>query len=157
MLCFYSATNSLCYWWQSTPFDVRMMKLGIIGSRAFTNDKKVRFLLEKYVVQYDDLVVVSGGCPNGGDYLAKKVALEMGLNYKEFPPCHSKHNQYCVKTSENYGKPYHVTNFFVRNTEIAEYCDHIIGFVVVGVKANGTMDTIEKARKLEKVTFVFED
>lgn len=134
------------------------MKLGIVGSRKFANEKKIRILIEKYKEKYgDNLIIVSGGCPDGGDFLAKKLALEMGVTYQEFPPIHSKHNKYCVLPSENYNKPYHVSNFFTRNTQIAEYCEHIFGFVVKNVKANGTMHTVEKGRILGKQVFVFED
>jgi hypothetical protein len=134
------------------------MNLAIVGSRSYTNEKRVRVLLQRYVERFGaNLTVVSGGCPDGGDFLAKKVALDMGLEYKEFPPIHAKYNCYCVQPAENYGKPYNVSNFFVRNTQIAEFCDHAVGFVVEGVKANGTLDTINKATKLGKTTLVFED
>lgn len=133
------------------------MKLGIIGSRAYKNKARIRKIVDFYINQYKDITIVSGGCPDGGDALAKSVAIEMGVKYEEFPPKHASHNQYCILPVENYGKSFHVGNFFERNTLIAENCDHLIAFIVKGVKANGTMDTVGKARKLDKKVFVFED
>jgi predicted Rossmann-fold nucleotide-binding protein len=134
------------------------MRLGIVGSRSYTNENKIKATVSYYVENCGDKVtVVSGGCPDGADYLAKKVALDMGLEYVEFPPVHAKHNKYCVLPPEEYGKPYHVSNFFARNTKIPEYCDHLVAFVIKGIKANGTMDTFNKAKKAGKIVFLVED
>lgn len=134
------------------------MNLAIVGSREFKNENKVKVLLNYYIKQYgDNLIVISGGCPNGADFLAKKVTLEMGLKYVEFPPIHFHHNEYCVISADCYNKPYHVSNFFTRNTQIAEYCDHLVAFIVKGIKANGTMDTFGKAKKLGKKVVLHED
>lgn len=135
------------------------MRVGIVGSRSYTNEKRIRVVLEKYIEKYgaENLEVVSGGCPDGADSLAKDLALEMGLVYKEFPPIHANHNSYCVLPKENYNKPYHVSNFFTRNGQIAEYVDHLVAFVVNGIKANGTNDTVRKADKLDKKVLVLED
>ena len=135
------------------------MKLAIVGSRAYNNCAKIRIFIEKYVGFYGaaNLEIISGGCPHGADAIAKKLALEMGLKYIEFPPIHSKHNSYCVNPPESYNKPYHVSNYFARNSEIAQYCEHLVAFIVEGIKASGTMDTFGKATKLKKHCFLFED
>lgn len=135
------------------------MKLGIVGSRKYANPAKVRRVIEKYIQQYGskNLTIVSGGCPDGGDAIAKKLALDMGLEYKEFPPAHAKHNSFCVLPKSEYNKSYQVANYFTRNTQIAEFCDHIAAFIVSGIKANGTMDTVGKAYDLGKPAIVFED
>jgi predicted Rossmann fold nucleotide-binding protein DprA/Smf involved in DNA uptake len=134
------------------------MKLAIVGSREYKNENKIRKFLELVNARYGDkLVVVSGGCPNGADFLAKKVALDMELQYVEFPPIHSGHNCYCILPAENYNKPYKVSNFFTRNTQIAEFCDYLAAFVVHGIKANGTMDTATKAKKMGKRVFIYKD
>jgi len=98
---------------------------------------------------------VSGGCPTGADRWAKEVALEEGVEYREFAPAHHPHNSYCVPPPSEYNRPYDVRNFFTRNTEIAQYCDHVIGFVVPKVRARGTTDTLSKAIDLGKLTKVF--
>lgn len=134
-----------------------MIKLAIVGSRAYTNEERIKKVILKYVARYKDVVIISGGCPNGADYLAKKIALELGLKYIEFPPQHSKHNQYCINSPECYNKIYHVSNYFTRNAQIAEYCEHLLAFVVKGVKSNGTMDTFTKAKNLGKIVVKIED
>jgi predicted Rossmann fold nucleotide-binding protein DprA/Smf involved in DNA uptake len=135
------------------------MKLAIVGSREFKNENKVRKLLELYIKQYgfENVTVVSGGCPDGADFLARKVALDMGLDYVEFPPKHRPHNPYCICPANEYNMPYHVSNFFVRNSQIAEHCEHLVAFTIKGVRCNGTMDTATKAKKMGKKVFVYED
>jgi predicted Rossmann fold nucleotide-binding protein DprA/Smf involved in DNA uptake len=134
------------------------MKIAIVGSRSYTNENKIRKFVERYVEFYGagNIEVISGGA-QGADALARKVALEMGLKYVEFSPVHQRHNQYCVDPPSCYNQPYHVSNFFARNKQIAEYCDHLAAFIVEGVKASGTMDTFSKATKLKKHCFLFED
>jgi len=134
------------------------MRLAIVGSRAYRNKERIQKIVEKYVAQYTTgvITIISGGA-QGADALAKEIALEMGIRYEEYPPIHSRHNKYCTYPPDHYNKPYHVRNFFERNTHIAETCDHLIAFIVKDVKANGTMDTVEKARRFIKKVFVFED
>jgi YspA, cpYpsA-related SLOG family len=136
---------------------VNCMKLGVVGSRAYSNFGRIKKVIEKYKEQFEDLTIVSGGCPDGADSLAKIVAEELGLKYVEFPPKHRPHNSNCVLPKDEYDKPYHVSNYFERNGKIAEYCDHLVAFVVKDVRCNGTRDTTSKAEKLGKVVTVFED
>lgn len=89
--------------------------------------------------------------------MGKQIALELGISYQEYAPAHAKYNQYCVNSLDFYNKPYNVGNFFQRNTQIAENCDHLIAFVIKDVRCNGTMDTFNKAKKLDKQVFLFED
>ena len=135
------------------------MKLAIVGSREFKKENKVKVLLESYIQRYgfENVIVVSGGCPDGADFLVKKVALDMGLKYIEFPPKHRCYNEHCIRPPEEYGKTYHVTNFFVRNSQIAEFCEHLIAFTIKGVRCNGTMDTFGKAKKFGKKCVLYED
>lgn len=135
------------------------MRLGIVGSRQFVKENKVRHLLELYIERYgfENVTVVSGGCPDGADFLARKVALAMGLHYVEFPPKHRPHNQYCIRPASEYNMPYHVTNFFARNYQIAEHSEHLVAFVIKGVRCNGTMDTYTKAKKLGRKCVLHED
>jgi predicted Rossmann fold nucleotide-binding protein DprA/Smf involved in DNA uptake len=134
------------------------MRLAIVGSRAYRNKERIEKIVEKYISQYTaaNLTIISGGA-QGADALAREIALEKGIHYEEYPPAHSQHNQYCTYPSDQYNKPYHVRNFFDRNTHIAETCDHLVAFVVKDLKANGTMDTVGKAHRLKKQVFVYED
>jgi len=134
------------------------MIIAIVGSREYTNEKKIRYFLERCRERYGNkLTIVSGGCPQGADFLARKVALELGINYIEFPPKHRHWNCYCILPESEYNQPYHVSNFFARNKQIADYCEYLAAFTVAGRKCNGTMDTFRKAERLGKKCFIYED
>ena len=127
------------------------MKIAIVGSRSYTNSRKIKDFVFKLKEKFgDELEIVSGGQKDGADGYAKKFSLEFDIKYVEFPPQHYSHNIHCVKESFNYGKPYAVWNYFKRNKEIVEYSDKIVAFIPNGVKSNGTMDTIGHAKKLSK-------
>ena len=55
------------------------MKLAIVGSRTFVNENYILKVVHRYIkeVGTDRLVIVSGGCPDGADALAKKIALDL--------------------------------------------------------------------------------
>jgi len=127
------------------------MKIAIVGSRRYENKKKIKDFIFKLKQQYGtDTIIVSGGCKQGADRYAKKYALELGLQYEEYPPFHEVHNLYCTIPEHRYGKPFSVKNFFARNKIIAGTCDYIVGFIPEGVEANGTMNTIDYAKKMKK-------
>ena len=127
------------------------MKIAIVGSRRYENKKKIKDFIFKLKQEYGtDTTIVSGGCKQGADKYAKKYALELGLQYEEYPPFHEVHNLYCTMPSSRYGKEYSVKNFFARNKIIAGVCDIIVGFIPDGIEANGTMNTIDYAKKFEK-------
>ena len=72
------------------------IKIGIVGSRKYTDKKKVKDLLFEIKEKYgNDVEIVSGGQKNGADGLAKKFALEFDVDYVEFPPAHYSHNMHC--------------------------------------------------------------
>ena len=127
------------------------MKVGVVGSRRYENKRKIKEFIFKIKNQYgEDTIIVSGGAKQGADKYAKKYALELGLQYEEYPPFHEVHNLYCTMPSSRYGKEYSVKNFFARNKIIAGVCDIIVGFIPDGIEANGTMNTIDYAKKFEK-------
>ena len=127
------------------------MKVAIVGSRRYENKKKIKDFIFKLKQQYGiDTIVVSGGCKQGADKYAKKYALELGLQYEEYPPFHEVHNLYCSLPESRYDKPFSMRNFFARNKIIAGTSDFVVGFIPDGVEAKGTMIVIEYAKKLEK-------
>ena len=131
------------------------MKIGIVGSRQYTNRIKIKDFIFKLKEKYgENIEIVSGGCKNGADKFAKKFALEFEMKYIEFPPAHDQYNMYCIKEAFRYGKSYHVSNFFKRNKEIAEYSDKIIAFIPEGVVSNGTMSTVKHAEKMKKSVLI---
>ena len=127
------------------------MKVAIIGSRRYENKKKIKDFVFKLKQQYGDkTIIVSGGCKQGADKYAKKYALELGLQYEEYPPFHEVHNLYCSLPSSRYDKPFNMRNFFARNKIIAGTSDFIVAFIPEGVEANGTKSVLEYAKKLDK-------
>jgi len=127
------------------------MKIAIIGSRRYENKKKIKDFIFHLREEYGTgTTIVSGGAKQGADRYAKKYALELGLQYEEYPPFHEVHNLYCKLPSSRYDKPFSMRNFFARNKIIAGTCEYIVGFIPDGVEANGTMNTIEYAKKMKK-------
>ena len=118
------------------------MKIAIIGSRRYENKKKIKDFIFKLKNEYGtDTTIVSGGCKQGADKYAKKYALELGLQYEEYPPFHEVHNLYCPLPESRYSQPYSMKYFFARNKIIAG---------PDGVEGRGTMNTIDYAKKFEK-------
>ena len=131
------------------------MKIGIVGSRRYENRKRIKDFIFKIKQEKGvDTTIVSGGCKDGADRYAKKYALELGLQYEEYPPFHEVHNLYCPLPSSRYGKPYSMKYFFARNKIIAGTSDFIVGFIPDGIEGRGTMNTIEYARKFDKKTII---
>ena len=127
------------------------MKVALIGSRRYENKKKIKDFVFKLKQQYgDNTIIVSGGCKTGADKYAKKYALELGLQYEEYPPFHEVHNLYCTMPESRYDKPFSMKNFFARNKIIAGTSDVIVGFIPEGVEARGTMNVLEYAKKFDK-------
>ena len=127
------------------------MKIAVIGSRRYENKKKIKDFIFKIKREFgENTTIVSGGCKQGADRYAKKYALELGLQYEEYPPFHEVHNLYCTLPSSRYDKPFSMRNFFVRNKIIASACDFVAGFIPNGVEARGTMNCIGYAKKMKK-------
>ena len=127
------------------------MKVGIVGSRRYENKKKIKDFIFKLKQEHgENTKIISGGAKDGADKYAKKYALELGLQYEEYPPSHHPHNLYCTLPESRYGKPYSPKNYHVRNKIIAGTSDVIVAFVPRGEQSNGTMSTINYAKKFEK-------
>tara|TARA_R110001632_G_scaffold48527_3_gene122188 strand:- start:115 stop:531 length:417 start_codon:yes stop_codon:yes gene_type:complete len=133
------------------------LKVGIVGSRKYENRRKIKeFIFKLKTDKGADTIIVSGGCKTGADYYAKKYALELGLQYQEFPPQHERWNLYCPKDKKDYDKPYNVKNYYARNKIIAIYSEYIVAFVPRGVESKGAMSTINYAKKFRKKTLVID-
>ena len=127
------------------------MKVAIVGSRRYENKKKIKDFVFKLKNEYGDkTIVVSGGCKQGADRYAKKYALELGLQYEEYPPFHDVHNLYCTMPESRYGKPYSVKNFHARNKIIAGTSDVVVAFIPEDGLSDGTFSTLKYAKKLDK-------
>lgn len=131
------------------------MRVGIVGSRKYQDKRKVKdFIYELKKKFQDELVIISGGCKDGADYLAKKYALELDVQYQEYPPFHHPYNLYCVLPEELFARAYKVSYFFVRNKQIARASDMVVGFIPEGIISNGTNSTLKYAEKFKKKTII---
>ena len=123
-----------------------MKRVGIVGSRTYTNRRKIKEFVYKLKEKFDDKVeIVSGGQLKGADGFAKKFALEFDMKYVEFPPRHYTYNQHCILDPKN---------FHDRNKQIVEYSDYIVAFMPENDYTKGTMNTIETAEKLGKKVII---
>lgn len=127
------------------------IKVGIVGSRTFTNKTKVKDLIFDIKQKHPEAEIVSGGQRDGADSYAKKFALELGMSYVEFPPSHYKWNMYCKLSPSQYDRPYYVSNYFKRNKQIAEYCDILVAFITDNKMTSGTKSTVDYATKKKKL------
>jgi len=132
-----------------------MINIGIVGSRKYSDYSKVEEVVNKCIEKYgaENLCVISGGAI-GADYLGKKVALDKNIKYIEFNPAHEACNEYSGKPPEYYNKPYSVIHYFERNSFIAEESTILFAFIPQGHQSNGTMDTVNKVKKLNKPYFI---
>ena len=131
------------------------MKVAVVGSRKYSNRRKIKEFIFKLIQKHGkDLTIVSGGCQDGADKYAKKYALELGAQYREYPPFHEVHNLYCALPEACYGKPYNMKYFFVRNKQIAQNSDVVVGFIPEGDDAKGTISTLKYAKKFNKKTMI---
>lgn len=109
-----------------------MKKIGIIGSRrrnSGIDQKKVR---EKFFEIYEQGDwIISGGCPQGGDRFAEKIAKNNGIPILIFYPNWSK-----------FGKGAGL----IRNGDIAFNSDVIIA-CVADDRTGGTEDTLKRFKK----------
>lgn len=132
-----------------------MKRVGIVGSRGYTNRIKIRDFVFKLKHQFGDKVeIVSGGQPKGADGYAKKYALEFDMKYVEFPPRHYQYNQHCILDESHYGKRYFPQNFIDRNKQIVEYSDYIAAFMNKNNYTSGTLSTIGYANEAKKKVII---
>ena len=105
------------------------MKIGVVGSRGFTNYTNLESELKKIKGITE---IVSGGA-KGADTLAREFAENNKIKLTEFKPDY-----------EQYGRGAPIR----RNKEIVEYSDQIIAFW--DCKSRGTKNTIDIAEKQNK-------
>jgi hypothetical protein len=88
------------------------MKLGVVGSRSFTDFQRMVFELDKLDLSVSD-VIVSGGCPKGADSMAESYArlrkLPLKVLYADWK-----------KLGRGAG--------LIRNRELVKVCDQIVVF-----------------------------
>jgi len=107
-----------------------MKKIGIVGSRRRNTTKDLIRVEDTFWDIYeDDDIIVSGGCPEGGDRFAEIIA--------------SQHEIPIIIFKADWSVGRHAG--FLRNTDIAKGSDVLIA-CVSGDRTGGTEDTIYKFR-----------
>ena len=117
------------------------MKIGIVGSRTFNDKLLVVEYIHLFKTAYETLFgekieIISGGA-KGADSLAERVALIGEIPVKIFKPDWNE-------LGKGAG--------FARNQQIVDASDMIIAFW--DGESKGTKDTIDKAKKAKKPTFI---
>jgi hypothetical protein len=115
------------------------MKIGIIGSRR-RNTATDFYAVECAFKQLykEGFSIVSGGCPQGGDAFAEKIAKDNGIPILIFYP-----------NWRRYGK----AAGFVRNAFIAKEADILIACVASDRKG-GTENTIKHYQRMGKTQLI---
>lgn len=109
------------------------MKLAIVGSRTF-NDYAI---LASGILKFTTVSKIISGGAKGADHLAEDFAENWDIPIDIFKPDWDK-----------YGKQ----AGFIRNQLIVDACDMVVAFW--DGKSKGTQDTILKAKKAKKPTFI---
>ncbi len=111
-----------------------MISLAIIGSRNFENYILAKNILLEIINENDLIVnkIISGGA-KGVDKIAEKFAEEFNIDIEVIKPDWKK-----------YGR----SAGLIRNSDIIKNSDFIIAFW--NGKSKGTLDSINKAKKLNK-------
>ena len=130
------------------------MKVGMVGSRNYQNRQKIKNLIFELKQKFGDkLEIVGTGDRYGAGLFVKKACTDLAVSYTEFPPLHEQWNSNCPEPPYMYGKPYSPKYYAMRNTQIVEYSDMIIGFSVDGEKKS-LVDQIERFSKKNDKDFV---
>ena len=117
-----------------------MKKIGIIGSRRRSRGLDRKATREKFFEIFEDGDwIISGGCPEGGDEFAHKIAKDYGIPILIFYPDWKK-----------FGRGAGI----VRNGTIAENSDVMIACVHQD-RRGGTEDTIKKFLKKQPVGEIY--
>jgi hypothetical protein len=118
--------------------------IGIIGSRSRDTEHDFLVCIDRFFEVYEEGdAIVSGGCPRGGDRFAEEIAKYFEIPIVIFPADWDVHGKAAG---------------FIRNTQIAEKSDVLIALVTKDrSRCKGTMNTVGKVTKMNKVVILDED
>ena len=111
------------------------MKLAIVGSRTFSDFNLLQRTMNFFI--FEDIKEIISGGARGADFLGKRYAENYAIKFTEY-----------LAGWDKYGK----SAGFIRNQTIVDNCDMVLAFW--NGESRGTADTIEKARKAKKPTFI---
>ena len=113
------------------------MNLAIIGSRTFNDYALMADTIFEYLTPIDFILNIISGGAKGADTLADNFAENNEIPSTVYKP-----------EWEKYGR----SAGFIRNQLIVDNCDMVLAFW--DGESRGTADTIEKAKKAKKPTFI---
>ena len=117
-----------------------MKRIGVIGCRARNGDGDLADCENQVRKLYEPGdMIISGGCPRGGDRFAEIIAKTLGCPITIYYPDWKKHGR---------------SAGFVRNTDIAANSDLLVA-VVHPSRTGGTEDTIRKYLEMNPDCAVF--
>lgn len=113
------------------------MRLAIVGSRTFNDYTLLANTIFSSLCPLDYIIEIISGGAHGADHLGGDFAENNNIPVKVFPV-----------EGDKYGK----SAGFIRNQTIVDNCDLLLAFW--DGKSRGTADTIAKAKKAKKPTFI---
>ena len=120
--------------------------LGVVGSRERCSKEDYKLIEDRILSFYDvherNLILVSGGCPNGGDHFSEDIAETYGIPILIFYP--DKQNS---PDTGNSKRDYGIL-CYARNTEIAKLSTVLIA--LTSKNSNGTKHTISEFEKYRR-------
>lgn len=130
------------------------IKLAVVGTRTYTDKKRVYFELDEFLKIRKVSEIVSGIAVDdyktkGVDSFARDYAKEKGIPYKGFPADWKDMAPPCIRKTGMYGD-YNAMAGPNRNTKIADYSDEAMAFW--DEVSTGTHDVIKKLKALTKKT-----
>ena len=124
-------------------------KIIIIGSRRRDSSADFQLVYETFKEHYKDGdIIVSGGCPKGGDRFAEIIASRLGLTEKNGGLIIHR------PIKPQVGQKWEFTKaFYERNTVVAKETDEnsVVIACVAEDRTGGTEDTIRKIKKINKM------
>ncbi len=105
-----------------------MYKVGLTGTKTWSNTAKIKQLLFKIKQQHPDTTIVGMGEKAGADKYIKRFALELGCTYKELNPPHTTQNLYSLMPESFHDKPFSVKGMYLRNKIFASTVDSCVLF-----------------------------
>lgn len=127
-----------------------MKKIIIIGTRDRDTEEDFQIVFEAFKKYYDEGdIIISGGCPEGGDRFAELIARRMGLTEKRGGLVIHRPN----KPSPGSPGWCYTQEFYKRNTLVANETeeDSIVLACVALDRTGGTEDTIKKVERRGKI------
>lgn len=113
------------------------MNIGIVGGRTFNDYDLLKKTLDAFIENKSSLTAIVSGGASGADTLAEKYANELEVDMIVYRPDYKKIGRLAA---------------LARNTQIIEHSDVVFAFW--DGKSRGTMDSINKAKKMKKQLFI---